>query len=269
MADLKEIAKSAAEVAQRAGKLLLESQTNSHRITQKGAVDLVTEMDLASERLIREELNKRHPEIAFFGEEDGGKAWQDGLVWVVDPLDGTTNYAHNLDHYCVSIALCENGQPVVGALAHPSRNQVYHCWLGGGAYCNDEPIKVNDEKIVNSALAVTGFPYNRRECMPEILERLEIMLMHVQGVRRLGSAALDLCYVARGIFSIFWENNLKPWDVAAGSLLVKEAGGQISCFNGKEMRLDDGELLATNKLLHQEVIDLLGHTSKFKESLNN
>lgn len=263
MINLESIAQSAAEVATMAGKLLFTSQSNAHNIRQKGAVDLVTEMDLASERLIKQELQSRHPEIAFFGEEDGGEAWQNGLVWVVDPLDGTTNYANNLDHYCVSIALCNNGTPIVGALAHPAKNQVYHCWQNGGAFCNGQPIKVSSETIMNSALAVTGFPYNRRECMPEILKRLEIMLMQVQGVRRLGSAALDLCYVARGIFSIFWENNLKPWDVAAGSLLVQEAGGQISCFNGEKMQLDSGELLATNGCLHPITVELLKETSRF------
>ncbi len=263
MLNLENITLSAAEVAAMAGQLLHESQENRHEIKQKGAVDLVTEMDLASERLIKKELKQRHPEIAFFGEEDGGEAWQNGLVWVVDPLDGTTNYANNLDHYCVSIALCQDGEPVIGVLAHPSRKQVYHCRKNGGAFCNNQPISVNSETVINSALAVTGFPYNRRECMPEILKRLEIMLMQVQGVRRLGSAALDLCYVARGIFSIFWENNLKPWDVAAGSLLVREAGGNISCFNGSPMPLDSGELLATNGHLHATVVELLRNTSKF------
>lgn len=263
MLNLEQITLSAVEVASMAGRLLHESQENSHDIKQKGAVDLVTEMDLASERLIRKELQSRHPEIAFFGEEDGGDAWQKGLVWVVDPLDGTTNYANNLDHYCVSIALCREGEPIIGVLSHPARNHVYHCWKNGGAFCNGKPIAVNGQAVINSALAVTGFPYNRRECMPEILKRLEIMLMQVQGVRRLGSAALDLCYVARGIFSIFWENNLKPWDVAAGSLLVKEAGGSITCFNGSEMLLDSGELLATNGHLHATVVGLLQATSKF------
>lgn len=263
MKNLDRLCEQAAQVAEMAGNLLLSHQIERHEITRKGCVDLVTEMDLASERLIRSELHKRCPEISFFGEEDGGDSWQQGLVWVVDPLDGTTNYAHNLDHYCVSIALCQDGEPIAAALSHPSRSQVYHAYRGGGAWCNRKPIVVSGETDMNSALAVTGFPYNRRECMPEILQRLELMLMQVQGVRRLGSAALDLCYVARGIFSIFWENNLKPWDVAAGALLVTEAGGQISCFNGRKMQLDSGELLATNKILHQATVELLGQTSKF------
>lgn len=265
MLELANIAEQAAKVAEMAGSLLKNNQVNSHEITHKGAVDLVTEMDLASEKLIRAELASRFPEIAFFGEEDGGKTWKEGLVWVVDPLDGTTNYAHNLGHYCVSISLCKDGQPLVGAIAHPEKNDIYHCFKNGGAFKNHHPILVNDTSDLNSALAVTGFPYNRRECMPEILERLEIMLMHVQGVRRFGSAALDLCYVAAGIFSIFWENNLKPWDVAAGSLLVSEAQGKISCFNGKQMQLDSFELLATNGHLHQKTVELLKKSSRLNK----
>ncbi|GAB4279908.1 MAG: inositol monophosphatase family protein [Candidatus Rifleibacteriota bacterium] len=261
MDDLKSITNQAAEVAQMAGNLLAENQLKNHEVSHKGTVDLVTEMDLASEKLIREELTKRFPDIAFFGEEDGGTSWNQGLVWVVDPLDGTTNYANNLDHYCVSIALCSNGEPIIGVLYHPAKKHLYKTWKNGGAFRNDEVLKVNNVSELNSALAVTGFPYNRRQCMPEILKRLEIMLMNVQGVRRLGSAALDLCYVANGVFSIFWENNLKPWDIAAGSLLVEEAGGKISCFNGEKMKLDSFELLATNSLLHTQAVELLKSTS--------
>jgi myo-inositol-1(or 4)-monophosphatase len=263
MLNLNNIAEQAAEVAKLAGTLLKNNQINNHQINHKGAVDLVTEMDLASEKLIKNELGKRFPHIEFFGEEDGGRSWSQGLVWVVDPLDGTTNYAHNLDHYCVSIALCENGVPLVGAIAHPAADNVYSCARNGGAFLNQKPIKVNEEAEINSALAVTGFPYNRRECLGEILKRLEIMLLNVQGVRRFGSAALDLCFVASGRFAIFWENNLKPWDLAAGSLLVEEAGGKISRFDGNKMQLDSFELLATNGLLHEKTVELLKETSQY------
>ncbi|MGM0600880.1 MAG: inositol monophosphatase family protein [Candidatus Rifleibacteriota bacterium] len=262
MINLEFAAQKASQIAQNAGQLLKENQLKDHQITHKGTVDLVTEMDIAAEKLIRKQLKDDFPEISFFGEEDGGSSWQNGLVWVVDPLDGTTNYAHGLDHYSVSIALCENGTPLVGALAHPDRDVIYHCWKEGGAYKNNQRIEVNKTGDINSALAVTGFPYNRRECMPEILNRIEIMLNNVQGLRRFGSAALDLCFVANGIFSIFWENNLKPWDIAAGMLLVKEAGGNVTCFNGKEMKLDSSELLATNGFLHKQTVELLKTTSK-------
>ena len=262
MINLELAATKASKIAENAGRLLKENQLKDHKITHKGTVDLVTEMDIKAEKLIRKQLKSNFPEISFFGEEDGGSTWQEGLVWVVDPLDGTTNYAHGLDHYSVSIALCENGNPIAGALAHPGKGDIYHCWKNGGAYKNNKPIKVNKTREINSALAVTGFPYNRRECMPEILNRIEIMLNNVQGLRRFGSAALDLCFVANGIFSIFWENNLKPWDIASGMLLVKEAGGKVTCFNGKEMKLDSSELLATNGLLHNQTVELLKPTSK-------
>lgn len=264
MIKLELAAKKASQIAKNAGDFLRENQLKDHQITHKGTVDLVTEMDVAAEKMIRDQLKEHFPEIAFFGEEDGGSSWQDGLVWIVDPLDGTTNYAHGLDHYSVSIALCENGKPLVGALAHPGKDDIYHCWKKGGAYKNNQPIEVNKTSDMNSALAVTGFPYNRRECMPEILQRVEIMLNNVQGLRRFGSAALDLCFVANGTFSIFWENNLKPWDIAAGILLVKEAGGNVTCFNGSEIKLDSSELLATNGLLHNQTVELLKTTSRFE-----
>jgi myo-inositol-1(or 4)-monophosphatase len=263
MLNLEKICTKASQTAFEAGKMLYENQQKKHRVTHKGTVDLVTEMDMAAEKLIKSKLHSAYPEIGFFGEEDGGDKWQEGLVWVVDPLDGTTNYAHNLDHYCVSIALCNNGAPLVAALCHPARKNIYTAFKGGKAFKNGEQIKVNAIEEINQSLVVTGFPYNRRECMDQILERLKIMMMNVQGIRRFGSAALDLCFVASGVFSIFWENNLKPWDIAAGSLLVEEAGGRVSCFNGSKMKLDSQELLATNSKLHSKAVELLKHTSRY------
>ena len=139
--------------------------------------------------------------------------------------------------------------------------EVYQAWQGGGAWLNGHRIEVNKVDNTNEALAVTGFPYNRRECLDTLMQRLRVMLMHVQCVRRFGSAALDLCYIARGIFSIYWETNLKPWDIAAGSLLVQEAGGTITRFDGSAMQLDSYELLATNSTLHKESIRLLAEAA--------
>lgn len=257
MKDYKSIALLAAKVGKEAGELLKSGFRKDHNIIHKGTVDLVTEMDLAAEKLIKARLAEALPDIHFFGEEEGGSDWKGNSVWIVDPLDGTTNYANGLEHFCVSIAYCENGIPKAAALVRPMSNDIYHCWKDGGAYLNGNDIHVTNETIMNQALAVTGFPYNRRECMDELLERLRIMLNHVQGVRRFGSAALDLCSIAQGLLSIFWETNLKPWDVAAGVLLVEEAGGQITKFDGTRMSLDTGELLATNKKLHLEVVKLL------------
>lgn len=257
MFNLEQIAAGAVEVAQKAAELVAENFEKTHNIKHKGTVDLVTETDLASERLIRQLLAEKFPKIHFHGEEDGGDDWQSGDVWIVDPLDGTTNFANHLPHFCISIAYCQNGEPMAGAIVNPITRDTYSCWKNGGAWMNKKKLKVNEVSVFNEALAVTGFPYNRREHLDEILERLRIMLMKAQCVRRLGSAALDLCYIARGIYSVYWETNLKPWDVAAGTLLVKEAGGEVSRFNGSPMQLDSLELLATNGILHKESVELL------------
>ncbi|MDD2997984.1 MAG: inositol monophosphatase family protein [Candidatus Riflebacteria bacterium] len=260
MHNLETLARGAVEVATQAAELISQSFEKSHQIIHKGAVDLVTEVDTASEQLIKKELHARFPKIRFHGEENGGDDWRTGEVWVVDPLDGTTNFANRLGHFAVSIALCNNGTPIAGAIVNPINHETYHCWLGGGAFLNGAPIKTGNQSSLNDTLAVTGFPYNRRENLDVIMERLKIILMHVQCVRRLGSAALDLCHIARGVFGVYWETNLKPWDIAAGSLLVTEAGGRVSRLDGSQMQLDSLELLATNGILHQNVIDLLAPT---------
>lgn len=260
MHSLENLCSGARDVAAMAADVIRNGFNNSHEIVHKGTVDLVTEVDIASERLIRRELLSRFPKIRFHGEEDGGDDWRHGEVWVVDPLDGTTNFANRLPHFAVSIALCNDGEPVAGVVMNPMNNDVYHCFKGGGAFVNGTRIRVGTQNTMNDALAVTGFPYNRRENIEVIVERLKIMLMHVQCVRRLGSAALDLCHIARGIFAVYWETNLKPWDVAAGTLLVNEAGGRVTRFDGTPMALDSYELLATNGILHAEAMRLLAPT---------
>ncbi len=260
MPNLENFYSGAIEVAVMAAGMIRENFNNSHEVIHKGTVDLVTEVDIASEKLIKKELFARFPEVRFHGEEHGGDNWNQGLVWVVDPLDGTTNFANRLPHFAVSIALCDQGEPVVGVVVNPMNQECYSCYRGGGAFLNGRPIRVGTQTLLNDALAVTGFPYNRRENIEIIVERLKIMLMQVQCVRRFGSAALDLCFIASGVFAIYWETGLKPWDVAAGLLLVKEAGGQISRFDGSPMALDSYELLATNGLLHEEAVRLLAPT---------
>ena len=260
MHNLETLCNGAIEVASLAAGLIRNGFNNTHNVVHKGAVDLVTEVDIASERLIKQELHARFPQIRFHGEEAGGDDWQRGEVWVVDPLDGTTNFANRLPHFAVSIALCNHGEPIAGVVMNPMNNDLYHCFKGGGAFVNGTQIHVGTQNKMNDALAVTGFPYNRRENIEVIVERLKIMLMHVQCVRRFGSAALDLCNIARGIFAIYWETNLKPWDVAAGTLLVSEAGGRVTRFDGTPMALDSLELLASNDILHTEAMRLLAPT---------
>lgn len=260
MHSLEKLSLGAAEVANEAAEFIAENFYKTHAIKHKGTVDLVTEIDIASERLIKKRLAEKFPGFRFLGEEDGGDDWKAGKVWVVDPIDGTTNFANRLPHFCVSIALCDDGEPIAGAIVNPMTKDTYSCFKSGGSRLNGEPLRVNQVSVLNEALVATGFPYDRRQHLDEILERLRIMLLKTQGVRRLGSAALDLCYMARGIYSIYWETNLKPWDIAAGNLLVTEAGGKITRFDGSLMQLDSLELLATNGILHEAAAELLTPT---------
>ncbi len=257
MQNLSKYCDGALKAAYISSEMIKKSFNNKHNIVHKGTVDLVTEVDLASEKIIREELTKNFPEIKFHGEEGGGESWKNGDFWIVDPIDGTTNFANRLPHFSISIALCHNGVPLVGVIKNPINDETYTTIKNGGAFCNNEPIHVSNISDINNALAVTGFPYNRREHIDEITTRLKNMLMKVQDVRRFGSAALDLCYLAKGIYSIYWEKNLKPWDIAAGQLLLEEAGGKITKYDGSKMELDSLELLATNGILHEECIEIL------------
>ncbi len=257
MQDLSKYLNGAKRAADISSEMIRNSFNNKHNIVHKGTVDLVTEVDLASEKILREELTKEFPEIKFYGEEGGGENWRNGDFWIVDPIDGTTNFANRLPHFSISIALCHNGEPLVGVIKNPITNEIFYTMKDGGAFNNDKPIHVSSVSDINNALAVTGFPYNRREHIEEITTRLKNMLMHVQDVRRFGSAALDLCYLAKGIYSIYWEKNLKPWDVAAGQLLLEEAGGKITRYDGSKMELDSLELLATNGILHEQSIEIL------------
>lgn len=264
--DLKKETEFSMEIAREAGILLRTRFLSDIAVSHKGAVDLVTEMDLASENLIRKRIESVFPADGFLGEEKGGKDWKTGRAWVVDPLDGTTNYAHGIPQFCVSVALCLCGEPIVGTVYRPASDEMFSASKGNGAFMNGQPLHVSNESDLNETLAVTGFPYDRRNCIDLLMERLKIILNHVQGVRRFGSAALDLCMVASGRFGIFYETHLNPWDVAAGKLIVDEAGGRVSDFKGNAMPLDAGELLATNGILHSQAVQLLGITSEKKSA---
>ncbi|NLI75080.1 MAG: inositol monophosphatase [Candidatus Riflebacteria bacterium] len=250
-------ADTAARLARQAGDLLKSRFATAMQIDHKGTTDLVTEMDLASERLIRDELARAFPGDLQFGEEAGGADFRRGRVWVFDPLDGTTNFAHGLPIFSVSIALCEDGRPRAGAVHQPMTGETFTARAGGGAFRNGEPIRVSAQTDLQQALVVTGFPYVPGPVIEEMMARLRRLILATQGVRRLGSAAMDLCYVAMGRFDAFWETSLKPWDVAAGALLVEEAGGRVTDFAGSPMPIDRGQILASNGHLHTAVQALL------------
>jgi myo-inositol-1(or 4)-monophosphatase len=247
----------ALSAARRAGEVLRAGFGAEHAITYKGEVDLVTEVDEEAERVIREELLESFPSYGVLAEEGGELAGEEGARWIVDPLDGTTNYAHRLPIFAVSIALERSGEVVLGVVHDPMGEETFVAERGRGATLNGEPIRVSNTDELIRALIVTGFPYDRAE-MPEALELFGRLAATTQGMRRLGSAALDLCYVASGRLEGYYERGIWPWDLAAGSVILEEAGGKLTNYRGGKLDLEGREIVASNGRLHSAMTRLTG-----------
>ena len=247
--------------AKQAGEVLRAGFGAEHTITYKGEVDLVTEADREAEQVIREELLGTFPTYGILAEEGGELAGEEGARWIVDPLDGTTNYAHRLPIFCVSIALERSGKVVLGVVHDPMGEETFVAEQGRGATLNGEPIRVSDTEEMIQALIVTGFPYDRTE-MPEALELFGRLAATTQGMRRLGSAALDLCYVASGRLDGYYERGIWPWDLAAGSVILEEAGGKLTNYRGDVLDLDGREIVASNGRLHSAMTRLTGEDNR-------
>jgi myo-inositol-1(or 4)-monophosphatase len=249
----------AVELAGRAGAVLREGYGSLHRPERKGRIDLVTEYDRRSERLLLDELRRRFPEHAILAEESGAHTASPAspVRWIVDPLDGTTNFAHNYPFFGVSIAAESQGRLLAGAVHDPVRGEMFAAAAGDGATLDGEPIRVSEIARVEDALLVTGFPYDVREHPERSLPLFQAFLMRAQGVRRDGSAALNLCYLACGRFDGFWESHLSPWDMAAGTLIVREAGGIVSAYDGGDFDLGGWQILASNGRIHDEMRAIL------------
>ncbi|HXZ79766.1 MAG TPA: inositol monophosphatase family protein [Terriglobales bacterium] len=243
------------EIAREAGALLMERFRKRIGFEYKGDVDLVTEADRASEKLITLQLESRWPDHDLYGEEGTRTHRNSDYCWYIDPLDGTTNFAHGFPVFCVSLALDHKGERIAGVLYDPTRDELFAAEKGSGARLNGKPMHVSRVDNMAEALSGTGFPSHKRHKNPNIYF-YHIITLRTHGVRRAGSAALDLASVAAGRLDAFWEFNLNPWDTAAGELLVREAGGVITRFDGTPWRLDSKETLATNGLLQQEFIEL-------------
>jgi myo-inositol-1(or 4)-monophosphatase len=242
------------EIAREAGALL--SKYFERRVTYelKGEHDLVTEADRASEQLVVDRLRSHFPSHSIVAEEGGGHTGSSEFCWYVDPLDGTTNFAHGYPVFCVSIALVRHdGQLEVGVLYDPTRDEMFSAERGQGATLNGKRLQVSKTKALAESLLGTGFPSHKRHKNPNIHFYHQLTLRS-HGVRRAGSAALDLANVASGRYDGFWEFNLNPWDTAAGVLIVQEAGGMVTRFDGTPFRLDSREVLASNALIHQELL---------------
>lgn len=241
-----------------AGRLARQYFRSDLTITKKGAIDLVTEADVAVEREIRARVERRFPSHTFLGEESGGSSAAGApFRWIVDPIDGTTNFAHGLALFCTSIALEIDGQVMVGAIYDPMADELFTAERGHGARLNGRPIAVTSEHTLIDALLVTGFPYTASHERTEQLAIFAAFLAESRAVRRLGSAALDLCNVAAGRFDAFWEQNLNAWDVAAGALLVEEAGGRVTDYRGGPYSAFGREIVASNGALHPRLLDVI------------
>jgi myo-inositol-1(or 4)-monophosphatase len=249
----------AADAALAAGALQRRYFRSALTITKKGRIDLVTEADVAVEREIQSRIHARFPDHAFLGEESGASTGAAGAShrWIVDPIDGTTNFAHGLALFCVSIGLEIEGRMAVAAVYDPMAEELFTAERGSGARLNGRRIQVTAEATLVNSLLVTGFPYAPGDRRAEQLDVFASMLAEAQAVRRLGSAALDLCLVAAGRFDGFWEQGLQPWDVAAGGLIVEEAGGRVTGYDGAPFDPFARQIVASNGVLHPSLLDLI------------
>ncbi len=250
---------TAIEATLRAGDIQMARFGTDVRVDKKGAIDLVTEVDLAVERMFRDLVARRFPDHTVLAEELGGEAGPAGspYCWVFDPIDGTTNYAHGLPIFCASLALEHEGRPIVAAVYDPARRELFTAERGQGARLNGAPIKVSESAALIDAMLCTGFPYNVHETVGDLIGLFGDFLARARAVRRLGSAAIDLCYVAAGRLDGFWEQHLRPWDASAGALIVEEAGGRVTTFKGDRFQSRDASLVASNGRLHDELLAII------------
>ena len=266
-ADAGALRDAACEFARAAGAILLEGYGRAHEPERKGRIDLVTEYDRRSEALLVSLIRGRFPGHAILAEESGmhdGAARSGGpsgagasVRWLCDPLDGTTNFSHNYPFFGVSVGVEVDGALAAGAVYDPVRDELFAAAAAAGATLNGRPIRVSGIGRLEDALLVTGFPYDVREEPDRHLPLFKEFLMRAQGVRRDGSAALNLCYVAMARFDGMWEGDLSPWDVAAGSLIVREAGGVVTGYAGDPMRLDGRRIVTANPTLHARLLEVV------------
>ena len=256
----------AISAAKEAGEVLRGAFGKEQAVRHKGEVDIVTEADEQAEGVIKEILLGAFPSYGMLAEEGGRLAGHENARWIVDPLDGTTNYAHGLPIFCVYIALERAGEVVLGVVHDPMREETYVAQRGEGATLNGEPIRVSGTDEMIAALMVTGFPYDREEVSAAV-ELFGRFAMVTQSMRRLGSAALDLCYVASGRLDGYYERGVYAWDVAAGALMVEEAGGRVTDYRGSELDLGGREIVASNGALHPAMTRLTGEDGQRREGV--
>ncbi len=242
----------------RAGEILTEKMESGFSITKKGQIDLVTDADHAVEEFLIRELKQEFPAASFCAEEQGWLENRESTaIWFIDPIDGTTNFTHGFPYFAISVALAENGQTVAGVVYIPVSKELFAAEKGKGAWLNGRPMSVSQIGNLQNSLLVTGFPYDIKTSSTTNMDEFARATKASQGVRRTGSAALDLCHVACGRFEGYWEQKINAWDVAAGALIVEEAGGKVTDFSGKPLTYQATSVMATNGLIHAELLQLL------------
>jgi myo-inositol-1(or 4)-monophosphatase len=252
-----EYLETAMDLCRAAGDILNYYSDREKLVEFKGQANLVTIADKESEELIIGGILRRYPSHSILAEESGATQPGASVKWIIDPLDGTTNFAHGYPFYCVSIAVEENDQVICGAVYDPVRDEMFTAARGAGAFCNADRLHVSDVDQLARALLITGFPYNFRERLETVISQFRKFLVSSQAVRRGGSAALDLSYVAAGRLDGFWELYLQPWDTAAGGIILEEAGGRVTDFKGGPFSVYMKEILASNGLVHDEMVEIL------------
>lgn len=241
-----------------AGRIIKGFYGNLETITKKGKRDLVTEADLMSEKSVVAAITKAFPDDMIIAEEGGEQGKISDRKWIIDPLDGTTNFAHSFPFFAVSIGFMVNDEVVAGVVYNPVMEEFFEAEKGKGAFLNKKPINVSATANIRDALIATGFPYDIDKKSDEIIGRLKRIIVEAQGLRRPGAASIDLCYVANGRLDGFWEQDLKPWDTAAGCIILTEAGGEISDFSGKGFNPWLKSIIATNRHIHNDMLRLMG-----------
>lgn len=259
-ADLQRARRCAEAVARDAGAFMLRERARGFEIELKARNDLVTTIDIAVEERVTSELRRLFPDDAIFGEELGASSGREGRRWVIDPIDGTTNYSLGVPLYCISIALQVDGESVVGVIHEPNRDELFSAVKGSGAWVDGVPMTVTETTSLADAVLVTGFPPRKSEHDEDNLQNFVNLSRASRGVRRLGSAALDLAWVAAGRLDAFWEYHLNPWDTAAGYLMVTEAGGTVTTCDGEDYDAYAPSVLASNGSIHSAIIENLDKT---------
>ena len=246
------------QISKEAGELIRNAFGKAHSIEFKtNELNLVTETDKASEKLITDFIRKKYPSHGILAEEGSEQNTSAEYLWVVDPLDGTTNFAHGLPIFSVSIGLQKNGETIAGVVYDVMRDIVYSTEKNSGSFENGRRLQVSKNENLGHSMLVTGFPYDVKQNPDKAYERFIEFLKHARAIRRLGSAAIDFCYVANGVFDGFWEVSLHPWDLCAGKLIVEEAGGLVTDFDGNKIDIYSKRILGTNGSIHQKMIDVM------------